>query len=72
MNDKWLACILIFFFLTYIFGTYTFDDDLWLFVQMALISAFWCIWHIASGLIIAVVFRNWGTKAAVTFTEQHQ
>ncbi len=27
---------------------------------MALISAFWGTWHIASGLIIALIFKRWG------------
>jgi len=53
MNDRWLACILIFFFLTYIFGTYTFDTDLWLFVQMALISAL----VITTSLIINLILH---------------
>ena len=30
---------------------------------MALISAFWGTWHIASGLLIAVVFRRWGANS---------
>ena len=29
---------------------------------MALISAFWGIWHIVSGLLIALVFRRWGAQ----------
>jgi len=29
---------------------------------MALISAFWGTWHIASGLLIAILFRRWGAN----------
>jgi len=33
---------------------------------MALISAFWGTWHIASGLIIAVIFRHWQNDKQTT------
>jgi len=29
---------------------------------MALITAFWGTWHIISGLLIAIIFRRWGTN----------
>jgi BASS family bile acid:Na+ symporter len=33
---------------------------------MALISAFWGTWHIASGLIVAVAFRRWGKDEPIS------
>ena len=32
---------------------------------MALISAFWGTWHIVSGLLIAVLFRQWGNNKSL-------
>lgn len=39
---------------------------------MALISAFWGTWHIASGLIIAFIFSRWNSNEAQTTHEGNQ
>ncbi len=52
MHDKWLIGVLIFVACGYIFGTYTFDNDLPLFVQLTLVSAL----AIVASLVVNLIF----------------
>jgi len=50
--NKWLIFTLVFVFAVYIFGTYTFDEDLWIFVPIILIPTL----IIIISLIVVLIF----------------
>jgi len=51
MDDKWFAGALVFVCLVYIFGTYVFVEELYLFVQISLVAAI----AITTSLIINII-----------------
>lgn len=56
MIDKLLIFTLVFVFSVYIFGTFTFDEDLWLFVQVSLVSII--IITISLSISLSLYFRK--------------
>lgn len=62
MTNKWLICALVFTCLTYIFGTYAFVEELWLFVQISLVASL----AITTSLIVNIIFFY--RKKSKTFT----
>ena len=59
MNDKWIFGVLVFFSLMYIFGTFTFNEDIVIFVQMSIVGAL----IITTSLIVVLFFHLKRIKA---------